>query len=141
MANNSFKDSTGREWSIRLTIGAALDVYDETGVDLLNPLAAAEGGGLSAVDSLIASPALLAEVVYFCCRARTTDKKNFLDHLDGAAFKRASDAFWGEYERFFVASGRATIARAITRKQGETAARATIAETVVRELRRACSLS
>lgn len=140
MTNNSFKDAAGREWSIRLTIGTALDVYDETGVDLLNPLTANDGK-LSAVESLIKSPALLSEVVYFCCRERTTVKKIFFDHLDGEAFKRASDAFWDEYERFFLASGRETIARAITRKQNEATARATIAETVVRELRRACSLS
>lgn len=138
--DSSFKDSTGREWRINITMGTALEVLEELGVDLLNPTARDEGK-LSAVDVLTSDPSMLAQVVFFCVKDRHSDKKTFLDHLDGAALKSASDAFWRAYENFFAAAGRADFARVIESKASEAKARATVASAIVGELRRALSLN
>lgn len=138
--DSSFKDSTGREWRVKITMGTALDVLEELGVDLLNPTARDESK-LSAVDVLTSVPSMLAQVVFFCVRGPHCDKKTFLDHLDGAALKSASDAFWRAYEDFFAAAGRADFARVIESKASEAKARATVAAAIVGELRRALSLT
>lgn len=138
--DSSFKDSTGREWRVNITMGTALEVLEELGVDLLNPTARDEGK-LSSVDVLTSDPSMLAQVVFFCVKEPYSDKKTFLDHLDGAAFKRASDAFWRAYENFFAAAGRADFARVIESKASEAKERATVAAAIVGELRRALSLT
>lgn len=121
-------------------MGTALDVLEELGVDLLNPTARDEGK-LSAVDVLTSDPSMLAQVVFFCVREPYSDKKTFLDHLDGGALKSASDAFWRAYEDFFAGAGRADVARVIESKASEAKARATVAAAIVGELRRALSLT
>lgn len=136
----TFKDSTGREWRVKITMGTALDVLEELGVDLLNPTARDEGK-LSAVDVLTSDPSMLAQVVFYCVRCPYSDKKTFLDHLDGVALKSASDAFWRAYENFFAGAGRADVARVIESKASEAKARATVAAAIVGELRRALSLT
>lgn len=137
--DSSFKDSTGREWRVKITMGTALDVLEALGVDLLNPTSR-DDGKLSAVDVLTSDPSTLAQVVFYCV-SPYSDKKTFLDHLDGAALKSASDAFWRAYENFFAAAGRADVARAIESKASEAKARATVAAAIVGELRRALSLT
>lgn len=109
-----FKDAEGREWTIRLTIGAVDRVKGEFEgtIDLLN-LAAGKPPLVSQLDS---DPALLAHVIYVLAKCRdypNMSQEDFADLLDAPTFAAAEKAFWAELEDFFQTTGRSDLCRLI----------------------------
>lgn len=110
-----FKDSTGREWTIAITLGTARRVLDALGVDLLNPAALSDGVPLSQrllYDDLFLSN-VVAAIVSPQLTASGVDADAFADALGGAELAAIETAFWTEYKNFFAARGKVWAARAI----------------------------
>jgi len=114
-----FKDSSGREWTIALNIGAIKRVRDlmklngET-VDLLSPFS----GDPPLSTRLFLDLCLLVDVLYCICRPQCQER-NVSDEDFGAAIageesKAAYEAFFEELLGFFQKAGREEAARMVT---------------------------
>lgn len=110
-----FHDSTGRSWALTLTIGSAKDIYDRTGVDLLNPTSLIRTNEEGIVDEnsvifrfytddLFVSD-IISNLVEKQAKERGMSKEDVLNLLDGETCKKAYDAFMKEYRNFFTARG------------------------------------
>jgi hypothetical protein len=109
-----FCDSTGRTWSLTLTLGSAKNIYDKTGVDLLNPatLMTTDDNGemdmnLSTLprfftDDLFVS-SIIVNLLSKQAKERGVTEDEILNLFDGETFKKAHDAFMKEYRLFFAA--------------------------------------
>jgi len=112
-----FKDTTGREWEIVLTIGSAKRVKDHVGVDLLQP----EEGDPPLLTRLGTEERLLAEVI--CClmsnqfEKHNVGEEEVLDAFDGATILAAQKAFYGELVDFFRSRGRKDRATAVEKQE------------------------
>lgn len=98
-----FKDSKGRVWTLKLTLGSAKEIYDRLGIDLLNPAKLAEGDE-SIVSRLAYDLLLVGDILAVLLekQRQERDVENLLDDFDGETCAAASDAFLTEYERFFT---------------------------------------
>jgi len=112
----SFKDSTGREWAITLTLGAAMKVKSKLGVDLLQP----EEGDPPLLSRLGTDEMLLAEVI--CCLLENQFEKHGVteddirDAFDGQTLLASQKAFYGELVDFFQSRGRIDRAKAVAKQ-------------------------
>ena len=109
-----FKDSSGREWSISVTIGAAMLLKEKLGIDLLQP----EQGKVPLVTRLGTDEILLAQTIATLLEKQFDEKKvsatDIYDLFDGATLEAAHKAFYEDLIDFFQKSGRddrATIIR------------------------------
>ncbi len=99
-----FKDSSGREWQIALTISAmqALKAID---VDLLNPERAREGKTEPLGQEIETSLQLFAEVLWCVLKlqadALNMNESQFWESLDGPTLQAAREAFRQDLSDFF----------------------------------------
>lgn len=113
---SSFKDNTGREWKLRLTVGVVTDVKRETGVDL---------GKVTQADTawitfLFGDPGRLVAVLWVLCEKQATavgvTPEDFGHLFDGTTLEAAGEAFAGAIADFFP---RSRIAKAIRESLGK----------------------
>ncbi|MGI6273729.1 MAG: hypothetical protein ACOYLD_15425 [Anaerohalosphaeraceae bacterium] len=109
----SFTDSTGRTWTINLTIDAAKRVRDLLGINLLEP----EAGDPPLLTRLGTDEILLCDVIY-CLIKPQADQQAITDEqfgqaLGGEAILAAQKAFYEELIDFFQKRGRSDRARAV----------------------------
>ena len=112
----SFKDNSNHEWSISLTIGAAMMVKERLGVDLLQP----EVGDPPLLTRLGTDEMLLAQVIAALLEDQFEKHKIEPEHIyaffDGPTFARAHEAFYKELVDFFQSRGRNDRATAVEKQ-------------------------
>ena len=98
-----FKDSEGRRWTIRLTLGDVKRVMERLGVNLLNLNQFADTSENSLTMRLINDDLFIAEIIAVILekQAQGYAIENVLDLFDGATIKVAQDAFLEEFGFFF----------------------------------------
>lgn len=112
----SFKDSTGREWAITLTLGTALKVKSKLGIDLLQP----EAGEPPLLSRLGTDELLLAEII--CCllegqfEKHNVSESDIYECFDGATLLASQKAFYEEMTDFFLSRGRTDRAKAVSKQ-------------------------
>jgi len=112
----SFKDSTGREWAITLTLGTALKVKSKLGIDLLQP----EAGDPPLLSRLGTDELLLAEII--CCLLEGQFEKHgvteddIYECFDGETLLASQKAFYEEMTDFFQSRGRTDRAKAVSKQ-------------------------
>lgn len=111
----TFKDKTGREWDLAITLGGARRVLNAVEVDLLNPASETGKGVLSM--RLMSDDVLLYNVVVAIISPQL-DKANvkeeaFAEEIDGEVMRGLESAFWNSYRNFFKARGKDWAAKAI----------------------------
>lgn len=80
----TFTDGTGKEWTVKMTVGSAARVKDRTGVDLLAVL----DPQAKVLEQLASDPLLLYRVIL----AITDAPDSLGDHLDEEALEKAGEA-------------------------------------------------
>lgn len=109
----AFKDSTGREWKVELTIGTAKRIRSLADVNLLE----LDQGEPPLLTRLGLDVMLLCDVVYAAVKPQADDAgvsdEQFGAALGGEAILAARKAFFEELADFFRSQGRADLARAI----------------------------
>jgi hypothetical protein len=112
----TFKDTTGREWAITLTLGSAIKVKSKLDVDLLQP----ESGDPPLLTRLGTDEMLLAEVI--CCLLENQFEKHGVteddirDAFDGQTLLASQRAFYLELVDFFQSRGRTDRAKAVAKQ-------------------------
>jgi hypothetical protein len=115
----TFKDSTGREWVISLTLGSAMKVkskFANLDIDLLQP----EAGDPPLLTRLGTDEMLLAEVI--CALLESQFEKHNVteddvrEAFDGQALLAAQKAFYEELVDFFQSRGRIDRANAVAKQ-------------------------
>ena len=98
-----FRDSEGRRWTLRLTLGDVKRVMEELGVNLLNLSQFADSSEGSVTMRLINDDLFVAEIVAIMLKEQADGYavKDVLGQFDGATMKRAQDAFLAEFAFFF----------------------------------------
>lgn len=98
-----FKDSEGRRWQIRLTLGGVKRILDELGVDLLNLSQYADSSENSITMRLVNDDLFVGRVVAVLLaeQAKNYAVENTLDIFDGATTNAAQEAFFSEFAFFF----------------------------------------
>ncbi len=114
-----FKDKDGNPWEIDFTIGLMEEVKAKTEVDLLDPV----NEDSQLIMSL--SPIGVKGIVLFCntlylvcedqCKERELSSSQFGKLLSSTSLKDAYEAFFKEWEDFFLSLGRTDIAEAMKR--------------------------
>lgn len=91
-----FHDSDRNRWELKLTLGAAKRVFDETGVDLLNPTKIGTDGR-TVLQKLVTGDLLVGGVVFAMIgdqiRERKLDEKEVYDAFDAATITATSTPF------------------------------------------------
>jgi len=109
----TFKDASGRNWTVALTLGTAMAVKDKLGVDLLQP----EAGDPPLLTRLGTDEMLLGEVLCALLAdqfdAHQVSDADVRAGFDGATLLAAQTAFYEEMVDFFRSRGRADRARAV----------------------------
>lgn len=104
-----FKDSEGRRWTFRLTLGDVKRVMDTLGVNLLNLSQFAEEGAESVTTRLVLDDLFVAEIIGVILAPQAEKYGvDVLATLDGSTMKAAQDAFLEEFAFFFRDRGNAT---------------------------------
>lgn len=112
----TFKDSTGHEWKLELTIGLAMTVRDRLGLDLLQP----EQGEPPVLTRLGTDELLLAEVILAFIEGQmaklSLSAESVLKRFDANTIHAAHMAFYTELVNFFQSRGRPDRAEAIKKQ-------------------------
>lgn len=107
----SFKDATGQEWLIGVTVDTIKRVRDLANVDLLSIL----DGKL--VEQLTADPILLCNVVYIVCKPDADERgisdEQFGQRMGGDSIDGATSALLEELVNFFPVAKRRVLTAAV----------------------------
>lgn len=107
----TFRDSTGREWVISITVDTVKRVRASCDVDLLGAL----GGDV--LQRLITDPVLLCDVIYTCCEREANDRGitdvQFGEALAGDVIDHATTALLEALADFFPAGKRQVLQKAL----------------------------
>jgi uncharacterized protein (DUF1778 family) len=106
----SFKDRSGKDWPIGLTVGAVKRVKDETGVDLLDLTHHERAQPL--IEKINGDPFILCEVIFSAVQPTIT-KEVFAEGLDGDAIEAAAEALWGAITDFTQSHRRPLMAKVL----------------------------
>jgi len=118
----TFTDSTGRPWTLSLTLGTAMAVRDQLGVDLLQPESPRKDdpGGEPLLTRLGTDEILLGEVL--CVMLADQFERHQLSPaqvhaaFDGPTLLAAQQAFYEELIDFFRGRGRHDRAKAVAKQ-------------------------
>ena len=113
----SFRDATGKTWSINLTVAAVGRVRDMTQLDLMRPVDEKDGDKTTVFGLLTDDAVLFGRVLLQVLTERNVDADAFLESLSGSALGEAYDAFWSEYGDFFQGMKREHFSTAIQKQQ------------------------
>jgi hypothetical protein len=112
----TFKDTEGREWKLRLTIGTAQRVQETCGVNLLEP----EVGNPPLLTRLGTDEMLLANVICAMLgrqfEEKDLDAADVREAFDGDTILAAQTAFYAELQDFFHQRGRRERAKAVAKQ-------------------------
>jgi hypothetical protein len=93
-----FRDSNGKEWAIKITVGTIKMVRDELKIDLTD---------MATLKELGDDVCLLVDCIYLCCKAEADesgiDDIKFGQSMAGEALDNAESAFMNELINFFPA--------------------------------------
>ena len=96
-----FKDNEGREWKVKVTVGAVERVKDRTGVDLGHAL----DDGMKLLGELSANPGRRVAVLYAVCEpqieARGLSPEEFADCFSGDCVEESWNVFLDSLADFF----------------------------------------
>lgn len=99
-----FTDGNGREWALRLTVGALSDVKSDTGFDLGTAIKSEQG----LADLLFSDPAQLVSILWVLCEpvatARGVTPEDFARLFDGVTLGSAGEALLMAIADFFPRS-------------------------------------
>ena len=113
----TFTDAAGRTWTISLTLGSAMAVKDQLGIDLLQP----EAGDPPLLTQLGTDEMLLGEVLCALLEgqfeAHKVTAQDVRNGFDGRTLLAAQKAFYEELVDFFQGRGRTDRARAVATQQ------------------------
>lgn len=119
-----FKDTEGREYTIRLTLGAVEYLKASLGIDLLD-VSAVDENGVTVLQKIIVDDAYLFNIVTTMLHnqfaQKNITKEEFLDCIDGEKAKEVSEKFFVEVQDFFTARGRRWVAIAIQKDREDLA--------------------
>lgn len=110
-----FKDKTGREWAVDVTIGALKRIKDVLDVNLYE----IESGDPPLATRLQTDLAFMVDVIYVVCKPQCDEKnvtgEQFGEALDGEAVLRARTAFFEALIDFFRQTQRPDRAEALAK--------------------------
>lgn len=99
----TFKDKSGREWIIEITVGSMRRVKSLLDIKLTDAIS----GDL--MQRLCSDEILMADLLYVLCKPqadiREVSDEQFGEGLAGSAFNGAVEAFWEELADFFRGRG------------------------------------
>lgn len=101
-----FKDNSGREWRISITVETIKRVRSLCGVNLLDAIKI-EKDGVKAdlIDQISNDPVLLVDIIYSICRPQAEEEKvsdvQFGESMTGDTVDAATDALLEELINFF----------------------------------------
>jgi len=125
----AFTDRAGRSWTITLTLGTAMTVKEQLGVDLLQP----EAGDPPLLTRLGTDEMLLGEVLCAMLQQQFETQGVTVEEVrngfDGQTFLAAQKAFYEELIDFFRSRGRTDRAKAVAKQVGMIDAAVTAVET------------
>jgi len=133
----TFTDSTGRTWTIRLTLGAAMAVKEKLDVDLLQPETPRKDDpdGQPILTLLGTDEMLLGEVLCALLEnqfeANQVTEADIRDSFDGQTLLAAQQAFYEELVDFFHFRGRNDRAKAVAKQKALIDAAVEAAETQI----------
>jgi len=119
----SFTDAEDRSWEICMTLGSAMAINNELGIDLLQP----EQGDPPLLTRIGTDELLLGRILLILLRGQfekhqiTTEQKVF-DAFDGQTLLNATAAFYDELSDFFRSRGRTDRSIAVTKQAAIIAA-------------------
>lgn len=112
----TFKDNTGREWSVPVTVGTVKLVRDKLQLDILD----IENG--TVFKKLVSDPILLCDVIFVLCgeqaKERGVSDEEFGRAMAGDAIEQATDAFLEALADFFPNPKRQALKKANARLRG-----------------------
>lgn len=110
------KDTTGRDWEVKLTVAGLERVQAETNFDLLNLL----DDNLAGLARLYDDPALMAHVMHAMCRSQVESaglsEEAFCECFGGEVLRLAADAVVEATADFYQNPKQAAILRAMKGK-------------------------
>jgi len=125
----AFTDRAGRNWTITLTLGTAMTVKEQLGVDLLQP----EAGDPPLLTRLGTDEMLLGEVLCAMLQqqfeAQGVTAEDVRNGFDGQTLLAAQRAFYEELIDFFQSRGRTDRAKAVAKQVKMIDAAVTAVET------------
>jgi len=112
----TFTDRAGRTWTVTLTLGTAMTVKEQLGVDLLQP----EAGDPPLLTRLGTDEMLLGEVLCAMLQQQFdthgVTAEELRDGFDGQTLLAAQKAFYEELIDFFRSRGRTDRAKAVAKQ-------------------------
>jgi len=112
----TFNDGAGRTWTITLTLGTAMTVKEQLGVDLLQP----EAGDPPLLTRLGTDEMLLGEVLCAMLQQQFETQgvtaEEVRNGFDGQTLLAAQKAFYEELIDFFQSRGRTDRAKAVAKQ-------------------------
>ncbi len=115
----TFADKDGSNWSIDLSVGIMEEVKGKLGVDLLDPIDEDNKLVMNLAPMGAKNIMLFVNTLYLLCEDQCKENgitdKQFGRLLNPASLKGAYDAFFKEWEDFFLSLGREDIAEAMKR--------------------------
>lgn len=125
----AFTDKAGRSWTITLTLGTAMTVKEQLGVDLLQP----EAGDPPLLTRLGTDEMLLGEVLCAMLQqqfeTQCVTAEEVRNGFDGQTLLAAQKAFYEELIDFFQSRGRTDRAKAVAKQVKMIDAAVTAVET------------
>jgi len=125
----AFTDRAGRSWTITLTLGTAMTVKEQLGVDLLQP----EAGDPPLLTRLGTDEMLLGEVLCAMLQQQFETQgvtaEEVRNGFDGQTLLAAQKAFYEELIDFFQSRGRTDRAKAVAKQVKMIDAAVTAVET------------
>jgi len=125
----AFVDKAGRNWTITLTLGTAMTVKEQLGIDLLQP----EAGDPPLLTRLGTDEMLLGEVLCAMLagqfETQEVTAEDVRNGFDGQTLLAAQRAFYEELIDFFQSRGRTDRAKAVAKQVKMIDAAVTAVET------------
>ena len=125
----AFTDRAGRNWTITLTLGTAMTVKEQLGIDLLQP----EAGDPPLLTRLGTDEMLLGEVLCAMLQqqfeTQEVTAEDVRNGFDGQTLLAAQRAFYEELIDFFQSRGRTDRAKAVAKQVKMIDAAVTAVET------------
>lgn len=116
----TFKDSTGRVWTVEITVAAVKRARDLAGVDLLDP-GGLDEQGQPLMTRMALDLILFGQTLYALCKpqadAAGLNDEGFAGLLSGETLRGAYDAVWDEWADFFRCLRRTHLVAALEQVQ------------------------
>ena len=115
----TFKDNSGRTWTVELNVHQMKRIRARLGVDLVNVIALDAGGKVKVdlVDRIANDPCLLVDILWVCveeeAKAAGVTDEQFGRSLVGDSIETATAAFLDELVDFFPGARRLFLKKAV----------------------------